>query len=630
MIDKAIKDVLNSSDITEINIPIFQRPYSWGNIQLSQFLSDLDACISLDDQRHFYGLIVYVTNKEDIKKIDLIDGQQRITTLIILFSTIRDLLEDFNLNYDWEEDEKEKINQSIFEINSVLSSNGNPKLNTENESNFENIFIDTIQRKITSYTDPSVSPRKEYDEQKLPNKNRFLVKKNFLYSLGDGRKTRAKNSYKNYIAIYDYLDKKISKQNVVSDKVIFLTNLYTTVLANFRVIPFHVENYERAFEYFEVLNDRGLDVSALDLIKNKCLKTKGITALQRDTIFKSWSNVFSGTLDHTYNLLQFIRYGYMSKNGHITNKNLYSSYEKLLDSKDYKTTLEFLNKELHVQASMYKYFNSNSSDLTDNKIHNVIQLLKSTKTTQWFSVGMSVLNPIFSKENISNSCKKEIITFLESLHELMFSINFIDKVANEIEKKLPSIAKEIKFTNEKDFLVNIRDAYVQLEILKQDEGLHYNLIDFNLDWVQDFEKNNSLGNMLIFFLKYKRIGSSTIKLTLSSLEHTFPQSPNKTDWPIIEGIPQDDYKKYIYNIGNFLLTHTSENSSYGNKSFALKKIDYTDDNIMDVIDETSNYNLKKLDIWDFDVIKNRQEIIYNQYLYFISKSGESKEQVTDV
>jgi hypothetical protein len=46
---------------------------------------------------------------------------------------------------------------------------------------------------------------------------------------------------------------------------------------------------------------------------------------------------------------------------------------------------------------------------------------------------------------------------------------------------------------------------------------------------------------------------------------------------------------------------------------------------MDVIDETSNYNLKKLDIWDFDVIKNRQEIIYNQYLHFTSKSGESKE-----
>jgi uncharacterized protein with ParB-like and HNH nuclease domain len=622
MIDKAIKDVLVSSDITEINIPIFQRPYSWGNIQISQFLSDLDTCISLVDQRHFFGLVVYVKNKDDQKTIDLIDGQQRITTLIILFATIRDLLDDYKLNHPWGEAETEKISQSIFELNSVLISNDKPKLKTENESNFENIFIQTIQNKILSYTDQTASPRKEYDLQKVPDKNRFFVKKNYLYSLGDGRKTRAKNSYKNYIAVHEYLEKKINKLSSASEKVNFLTNLYQIVLANFRVIPFEVENYERAFEYFEVLNDRGLDVSALDLIKNKCLKTKGINTAQREEIFSAWSAVFSNTLDHTYNLLQFIRYGYMSNHGHITNKNVFSCYEKLLDGKDYRKTLEFLKEELLIQASVYRYFNSNASDLQDNKIHNVIQLLKSTKTAQWFSIGMAVLNPIFANVQLSNNCKTQIVIFLESLHELMFSLNFIDKVANEIEKKLPSIAKEIKYTDEPSFIATIKTALIQIEMLKQEEGLRFELIDLSLsaDWVPEFEKNNNLGNMLIFYLKYKKMGGSVVKLSLSSLEHTFPQKPQKTDWQIIDGLQFELYKKYIYNIGNFLLTHTSENSSYGNKSFSSKITDYKRDNIYDVIDETSDFHLNKVNSWDFDVIENREQLILKQFLSFTSKA----------
>jgi uncharacterized protein with ParB-like and HNH nuclease domain len=249
MIDKAIKDVLLSSDITEINIPIFQRPYSWGNIQISQFLSDLDTCISEKDQRHFYGLIVYVTNLEDNRKIDLIDGQQRITTLIILFSIIRDLLEDFVQNISWSEQERDQLTQSIFEIHSVLNYEDNPKLKTENETNYENVFIQTIQRKILSFPDINKSPRKEYEEQIAPNKDRFQVKKSFLYSYGgDARKTRGKNSYKNYIAIHEYLHKNLTSKSSISEQVLYLTNLYKTVLSNFRVIPFHVESYERAFE----------------------------------------------------------------------------------------------------------------------------------------------------------------------------------------------------------------------------------------------------------------------------------------------------------------------------------------------------------------------------------------------
>ena len=80
------------------------------------------------------------------------------------------------------------------------------------------------------------------------------------------------------------------------EKYKFLIDASTILLDDFRVIPFYVKDYDKAFEYFEVLNDRGLDVSALDLIKNRCLKISDISTENRLDIFTYWSRVFSDTL----------------------------------------------------------------------------------------------------------------------------------------------------------------------------------------------------------------------------------------------------------------------------------------------------------------------------------------------
>ena len=88
---KSIKILIENSDIRTINIPIFQRPYKWDKIQIDQFLNDFDNLIDSyqdedDDTYHFFGLIVYVENSDREKTIDIIDGQQRITTIFILLN----------------------------------------------------------------------------------------------------------------------------------------------------------------------------------------------------------------------------------------------------------------------------------------------------------------------------------------------------------------------------------------------------------------------------------------------------------------------------------------------------------------------------------------------------------------
>lgn len=79
-----------SSDF-EFRIPDYQRPYSWGREQALQLLDDLEGSLDRDtDEPYFLGSIVLVKEGSS-PEAEVIDGQQRLTTLSILFSVLRDL-----------------------------------------------------------------------------------------------------------------------------------------------------------------------------------------------------------------------------------------------------------------------------------------------------------------------------------------------------------------------------------------------------------------------------------------------------------------------------------------------------------------------------------------------------------
>lgn len=85
-----------SSDY-EFTIPDYQRPYAWGKEQALQLLDDLEGALARDtDEPYFLGSIVLVKAGSD-PRAEVIDGQQRLTTLSILFAVLRDLTENSKL-----------------------------------------------------------------------------------------------------------------------------------------------------------------------------------------------------------------------------------------------------------------------------------------------------------------------------------------------------------------------------------------------------------------------------------------------------------------------------------------------------------------------------------------------------
>jgi hypothetical protein len=79
----------------DFEVPVYQRPYAWGVEQAVQLLDDLqDAAGRSTDEPYFLGSLVLVRPDEAKGVAEVIDGQQRLTTLSILFAVLRELAED--------------------------------------------------------------------------------------------------------------------------------------------------------------------------------------------------------------------------------------------------------------------------------------------------------------------------------------------------------------------------------------------------------------------------------------------------------------------------------------------------------------------------------------------------------
>ena len=84
----SIRAVFDSDNYYQI--PSYQRPYSWENEQIDELWDDIMTAFEEGKEEYFLGSII-VSKEEGDKYLEVIDGQQRLTTLMILFCVLRDL-----------------------------------------------------------------------------------------------------------------------------------------------------------------------------------------------------------------------------------------------------------------------------------------------------------------------------------------------------------------------------------------------------------------------------------------------------------------------------------------------------------------------------------------------------------
>ncbi|GAA7729634.1 DUF262 domain-containing protein [Helicobacter pylori] len=219
--DSHLRDILK--DELYYQIPIYQRPYQWTEENCEKLLDDL--FFNYEDDResdYFCGSLVLILISEDSKKAktyDVVDGQQRLSTFILLAKVLATLfLERLT------EESKEYLQESL-----------NSRHGKKDRLNFNAIGFNSkkdFQYALTSFNDAPISN----------NKNNYL---------------------KNAVCLKNYLKKK-----EIEDINDFIEWLYFKVV----FITITCPDADKALRIFNVLNARGLALNATDIFKGELLK----------------------------------------------------------------------------------------------------------------------------------------------------------------------------------------------------------------------------------------------------------------------------------------------------------------------------------------------------------------------
>lgn len=291
-IDKDIKQLFSSGFY---KIPRFQRPYSWDRDNLDEFWNDVN---DNDGGDYFLGsMVVY---KNDNESFNLVDGQQRLTTITILLCAIR------NRFFELGEDNLAKGIHTVVEKPDIIHKQ-QYVIQTETSHPYFQLYIQ-------NYEKPDHSPKIRTEEKKL--NEAFIFFKEKLKDLESPNKPKEVQS---------------------------LTNLRIKLLS-LSLVYIELDSEEDAYVIFETLNTRGKDLAASDLIKNLYTKLIKNANKNLDIVKEKWAIIYENiqSISNTTHPDQFMLHFWLSQGKYINLKNLYKNYKLRIKPSNAKNELDNL------------------------------------------------------------------------------------------------------------------------------------------------------------------------------------------------------------------------------------------------------------------------------------------------
>lgn len=581
---------------TIFRIPDYQRGYAWNEKQLKEFWNDIEQLP--DGKGHYTGVLTLEpTEKEQYSKWEddqwiiesksytplyVVDGQQRLTTSIILISCIIETIpNDTLINFD----EKKDISKKY----------------------------------ISDSKDKGVSYSYIFGYEKDNPSYEFLKQKIFGHT-SNNHSTPEDTSYtKNLIFAKDFFSNKLKTLTLSEIETIF-TKLTQKFLFNI----FYIEKELDVFVTFETMNNRGKPLSHLELLKNRLiyLSTKfdddNIEKSQlRKSINETWKTVYhylgriqnSKFDDDSFLKAHFIfHYGkQIREEESVDERKNFAIYRMMREDGDYKQYLLdkiFNPKRLSTTPSSPSSQNSKvckyDKKIELSEVHEYIKSIKSlieiyykvaapqysdfdsaTKEVlhqidRIGSFGFFILTLVLlrnkSKKTVENLKLIERAAFLSQIRRYHFSeldhfnltidkesgAKSIDDIVIYIKKMIDrfSESKEIK-----DALRNIgkSNGYYDWAALKY----------FMYEYEQHLLKSTKSSRQI---LDWEFDNFEEYSTDYRTVEHICPQKATHPYWKEkLEKYSTSERQKIRNSIGNLLPVSQPKNSSLGNKSFDDKK-----------------------------------------------------------
>lgn len=534
-------------------IPEYQRGYSWEETQLDDFWIDLiEIYQEKTRDEHFLGQVVIHKNKEDGKRY-IIDGQQRISTTIILLDILRTKFKEIadSTNNNDANDDAEDINTKY--IGRVSESKKEQYLSMGGVD--KEFFINYIQaRGPIDYSD------RKFEKKRLrpSNYNIFYASKFFE----------------------DKVSKFITKKS--PNEYIELNKLYQCLINQFILMTVETDDINEAYIIFESLNARGKSLETADLLKNHILR---VAQSDLSSATETWNTIIDNldNIDPT----KFIRYYWNSTNRFAREKDLFKALRKDIKTQsDVNTLLANLRFLSKVCAAILHPDDNKDFDLTELN-ERLIEMQK-LDASSYIPVIFALRLQNYSEEDIN-----EVLKAIETLVVRNFVVSGL--VANKYELEFAQIAKSI---SDKSWSPH-NNPPTKDDILKK----LYSLMVSDEEFINNFKVFNSKKNAVIRYLlrKINNYDISETKIVDDSnrvhVEHILPKKINE-DWI---NFNDEDHETYLWRLGNLTLLGQEYNNRAKNKGFDKKKEIYKKSEIKMTRD------LVSIDDWTTFTIVKRQE-----------------------
>ena len=575
---KSLNQFLDNN-INAYQVPVYQRKYTWDKFDCEKFLNDIynwyrkiqTIEVNVDQDNYFDGSIITFTDKKNMSSI--VDGQQRLTTTLLILCALKYHLVNENKNYD-------NVEKMIFSKSRELDSIAQKKLKLNNPKN------DEVLLKISNLTVDF-------------NSDNLLIL-NFKHLIG--------------------VIEKIKHDNPNYDEDI-LESLKFTIMSH--VI---LNENDNPTEIFETINTTGKKLTAADMIKNylfffsyKFLEKENILSKKYDEI-EELLFVSEKKEKHDLDMMTFYRYFNnivsgvdLAKKESIVIftqfKEIYS-YDKVANFESVNNIIDIIKKHAWIWNKIHKYEPKRKID----KFY--YNSFKDTIYTYYLLVHQLIAEKVFINLNGEFDIDENYLrNIFRIISKLMFSLLISGKSEKNITRDIPNIYKLFKESNFNDF------EKWMIERSKNNEGI----IILDKEGIEKYINNTNvylLSSKKTKFLLYGIEGMldnweiEIKKIDDLSVEHISPQNPNKNSSYFKYALhlannnelEAEEYLERIkHKLPNLTLVACETNSELSNKSYKEKFMIYNERSFLSI-----NKELSKYEEWNEESIKKRSSWLVEQ------------------
>lgn len=518
-------------------IPDYQRAYVWDTDQVRDLLDDtISAYRENKEAQYFLGSMVLKINEKSENNVsyteyELLDGQQRITTVFLILACMRDMLTDYP-QY------QQSLSGFVYQAEDAI---------LQQPERMRIIF--NIRSDVRDFVNEYIKPlHGTCDDALLKEK---MQAKDVNISI--------RNMSNAMLVAHEFLEE--NKSDIIGYLSYFLNKVLMIYVAT--------EELQDAFQLFTVLNNRGVKLSSSDILKAENLKE--LSAADRTSWATRWEEMETYFGEEFDKFLSHIRTILVKKKQTTTllkefDEFVYSNQEYDRTQKKYVPRTPILRRGRDTFELLYSYyhtyqevFDTDHSVVTgDYEITNYLKLMETGFGADYW------IAPVL--DYYRKYRRRGFVAFLKALDRKL-SADWITAATPTVRmENVNAILREIEASQDSAALL-------------QSKTFTINKSDFERVINGDIY-GRSFAKYLLLKLDLIYRGSSTpmIPQAIASIEHILPRNPS-ADSQWVKDFSAAEREEWTNKLGNLVLISRRKNTSQGNRDYVEKKEKYFEKNI---------------------------------------------------